>query len=44
MVQRLPIILSQVKPGNASKNVLNEISGISYFLCIKQKKLLKMYI
>ena len=44
MVQRLPVALLQLKAGSTSKNLLNEISDISYFLCIKQKKLLKMYI
>ena len=28
MLQRLPIALAQVKAGNTSKNVLNEISQI----------------
>ena len=30
MVQRLPIALAQVKPGNASENLLNEIRQIIY--------------
>ena len=32
MLQRLPIALLQVKVGNTSKNFLNEISHIIYFL------------
>ena len=33
MLQRLPIALSQVKPGNTSENLLNEIRKIRYSLC-----------
>ena len=43
MLQRLPIALAQVKPGNTSENLLNEMRK-SYFLSIEQKKLLKKYI
>ena len=43
MLQRLPIALAQVKAGNTSENLLNEIRQI-YILCIEQKKLLKMYV
>ena len=32
MLQRLPIALAQVKAGNISENLLNEISQIIYFL------------
>ena len=32
MLQRLPIALAQVKTGNSSKNLLNEISQIVYSL------------
>ena len=32
MLQRLPIALAQVKAGNTSKNLLNEIRQIIYFL------------
>ena len=32
MLQRLPIALAQVKAGNTSENLLNEISQIIYFL------------
>ena len=38
MLQRLPIALKQVKAGNTSENLLNEIRKIIYF-CIEQKKL-----
>ena len=41
MLQRLPIALAQVKAGNASQNVLNEIK--LYIFCIKEKILLKKY-
>ena len=40
MLQRFPIALAQVKAGNNSENLLNEIS----IHCISQKKLLKRYI
>ena len=40
MLQRLPIALAQVKAGNNSKNLLNEIRQILY---INQKKSLKKY-
>ena len=32
MLQRLLIVLAQVKPGNMSKNLLNEIHQIMYYL------------
>ena len=32
MIQRLPIALAQVKAGNDSKNLLNKIRQIVYFL------------
>ena len=32
MLQRLPIALAQVKAGNTSKNLLNEIKQIIYSL------------
>ena len=46
MLQRLPIALAQVKAGDTSENLLNEIneSDKSYILCIEKKKLLKKYI
>ena len=39
ILQRLPIALAQVKAGNTSEDLLNEIRQTKYF-CIKQKKLL----
>ena len=33
MVQRLPIALAQVKAGNNSESLLNEIRQIVYSLC-----------
>ena len=41
MLPKLPVALAQVKAGNTSENLLNEIRQI---LCIEQKKLLKKYI
>ena len=32
MLQRLPISLAQVKTGNTSENLLNEIRKVIYFL------------
>ena len=42
MLQRLPIALAQVKAGNNSENLLNEIRQIVYSF-INEKKLLKNY-
>ena len=42
MLKRLPIALAQVKAGNNSESLSNEIRQIVY-LCIDQKKLLKKY-
>ena len=42
MLKRLPIALAQVKAGNNSESLLNEIRQM-FILCIDQKKLLKMY-
>ena len=42
MPQRLPIALAQVKAGNTSENLLNEIRQIIYSL-YREKKLLKKY-
>ena len=42
MLKRLPIALAQVKAGNNSESLLNEIRQI-FILCIDQKKLLKKY-
>ena len=43
MLQRLPIALAQLKEGNSSGNLLNEIRQFIY-LSIKQNKILKKYI
>ena len=32
MLQRLPIVLAEVKAGNKSENILNELRKIIYFL------------
>ena len=37
MLQRLPIALAQVKAGNNSENLLNEIKQIVYSLCQSKK-------
>ena len=42
MLQRLIIVLAQVKAGNTSENVLNEIRQIIYSLH-QEKNLLKVY-
>ena len=45
MLKRLPIALAQIKAGNNSEILLNEIRQIVYsLLCIDQKKLIKRYI
>ena len=36
MLQRLPIILAQVKAGNTSENLLNELRQILYFFVLKK--------
>ena len=41
MFQRLPIALAQIKAGNNSESLLNEIRGI---LCVNKKNLLKRYV
>ena len=38
MFQRRPIALAQVKAGNNSENLLNEIRQIVYSLCQSKKK------
>ena len=43
MLQKLPIALIQVKAGNTSENLSNEIRKIIYILYIEQKKLLRKY-
>ena len=40
MLQRLPIALAQVKAGNISENLLNEIRQIMYFL-YREKEITK---
>ena len=39
MLQRLPWALTQVKVGDTSENLLNEIKQIIYILSIEQKKM-----
>ena len=41
MLQRLPIALAQVKAGNNSENLLNEIRQIVYSLYQSEKKITK---
>ena len=43
MLQRLPIALAQVKAGNNSKNVLNEIRQIIYSLYQSKEITKKVY-
>ena len=43
MLQRLPIALAQVKGGNTSENLLNEIKQIIYFLYRTKKITEKVY-
>ena len=43
MLQRLPIALAQVKAGNTSEKLLNEIRQILYYF-IEKRKLLKKYL
>ena len=43
MLQRLPIALSQVKAGNTSENLLNEIIQIIYSLYQAKKITKKLY-
>ena len=43
MLQRLPIALAQVKAGNNSKNLLNEIRQIVYSLYQSKKITKKLY-
>ena len=42
MLQRLPIALPQVKAGNTSEKILNEMRQIIYY-CIEKIKFLKLY-
>ena len=41
MLQRLPIALAQVKAGNISDNLLNEIRQIIYYLYRAEEKSVK---
>ena len=43
MLQRLPIALAQVKAGNTSENLLNEICQIIYSLYLEKKITKKVY-
>ena len=43
MLQRLPIVLAQVKAGSTSENLLNEIRQIIYFLCHAKEITKKAY-
>ena len=43
MLQRLPIATAQVKAGNNSEDILNEIRQIVYFLYQSKEKSLKKY-
>ena len=44
ILQRLPIALAQVKAGNTSENVLNEIRQIIYFSCRAKEIIKKVYV
>ena len=43
MFQRLPIALAQVKVGNTSENLLNEIRQITYYLYRAKEITKKVY-
>ena len=43
MIQRLPIAFAQVKAGNNSQNLLNEIRQIVYSLCQSKEITKKVY-
>ena len=43
MLQQLPIALAQVKAGNNSQNLLNEITHIVYSLYQSNEKTKKVY-
>ena len=43
MHQRLPIALAQVKTGNTSENLLNEIRQIIYSMCQEKEIAKKVY-
>ena len=44
MLQRLPIALAQVKVGNTSENLLNEIHQIIYFFVSTKRNYKKKFI
>ena len=43
MLQRLPVVLTQVKAGNNSESLLNEIRQIVYFLYQSKQFTKKVY-
>ena len=43
MLQRLPVVFAQVKAGNTSENLLNEIRQIIYSLCGAKEVTKKVY-
>ena len=43
ILQRLPIVLAQIKAGNNSENLLNEVRKIIYFLCKSKEITKKVY-
>ena len=43
LLQRLPIVLAQVKAGNNSENLLNEIRQIVFSLCQSKQITKKVY-
>ena len=43
MLQRLPIALAQIKAGNNSESLLNEIRQIVYFLYQSKETTKKLY-
>ena len=43
MLQRLPVAVAQVKEGNTSENLLNEIRKIIYFLYRGKETIKKVY-
>ena len=43
MLQRSPIALAQIKVGNNSESLLNEIRQIVYSLCQSKKNYQKVY-
>ena len=43
MLQRLPVALAEIKAGNNSENLLNEIRQIVYSLCQSKQITKKVY-